>query len=108
MAHTGNRGKYGNRFTEYNGHMYQSMREANHAKNLDTMRRAVNPKDRVVSIECQVKYPLIIQTSYIADFVVKFADGHEEVQDAKGFRTREYKMKKRAMKNQHKIDIVEI
>lgn len=101
-------GKYGNRRTEYNGTWYDSQKEADHAKDLDALRNAVNPRDRVVSVERQTKYDLVIRTSYIADFVVTYADGRTEVQDVKGYRTREYLRKRREMRKQHGIEITEI
>lgn len=88
--------------------MFDSRKEAEHAKNLDVCRHATNLSQRVVKVEYQVKYPIVIQSTYIADFVVTFADGHVEVQDTKGFLTKEYKQKKKLVKAQHGVDIIEI
>lgn len=103
--------KYRNVKTEYNGYVYMSKKEAGYAQQLDQMMKAKDPKDRVVSFERQVPY--LLQESfidkdgkkhreitYIADFVVKYEDGREEVQDIKGsknFTTDIYKIKKKIL-----------
>lgn len=48
------------------------------------------------------------QTLYIADFVYEDKDGKQVVVDAKGFRTKEYKLKKKIMLYYLGIDIVEV
>lgn len=58
----------------------------------------------------QVKYPLILEgvlvCTYIADFVYT-QDGQEVVEDSKGYRTPEFRQKKRLMKEVLGIDILE-
>lgn len=58
----------------------------------------------------QIKYPLVLGDTlvctYIADFVY-LENGAEVVEDSKGFRTREYLMKKNLMKKIHNIEIFE-
>ncbi len=58
----------------------------------------------------QIKYPLVLGNTlvctYIADFVY-CENGVEVVEDSKGFRTREYLMKKNLMKKIHGIEIFE-
>jgi hypothetical protein len=53
------------------------------------------------AIACQVSFDLIVNEykicTYIADFVVKYANGLNAVIDAKGYRTREYRLKKKLM-----------
>jgi len=44
---------------------------------------------------------------YVADFVYRDRDGIEVIEDVKGFRTREYRIKKRLMWQVHKIAIRE-
>lgn len=100
--------KYGAKRTRYKDRVYDSLREATHARDLDISRSAIRPEFRVVEVQYQVPFPIIIHTKYVADFMVKFADGHTEIQDAKGFKTALYKTKKRLMKKQHDIDIIEI
>jgi uncharacterized protein related to proFAR isomerase len=49
--------------------------------------------------------------NYIADFVyvaeLDFIDGRETVEDVKGFKTPEYKLKRKFMKHVHNIEILE-
>ena len=67
----------------------------------------------VTDLELQVKYDIVINDikicKYIADFVYKeeSPDGEikEIVEDAKGFETPEFKLKKKLMKAVHGIDI---
>lgn len=91
--------KYGAIKTEYNGRMFDSKKEAGYAETLDMLRKAKDPKDRVVDIEYQPKFPCVINDkkvcTYIADFRVKYADGREEVVDVKGKKTAIYSLKKK-------------
>ena len=103
--------KFGNIRTAYAGRMFSSKKEAAHAATLDLMRRAKDLKERVVHVEYQypipIKIGMILVTTYVADFLVTFADGRKEVQDTKGFRTDIYKLKKKLVKAVHGIDIIE-
>lgn len=48
-------------------------------------------------------------TRYRADFVVKYADGHEEVVDVKGMKTRVYiNKKKRLLEKYPDINFIEV
>jgi len=95
--------KYGNVKTFYNGVVYESKREADCARDLDTLKKAVG-KERIESIERQV--PFLLQNKftdntgtkhreikYIADFKVKYTDGREAYVESKGMRTDVYKIK---------------
>lgn len=90
--------KYGNIPTTYNGTSFHSKLEANHAKLLDSMRHAKDPKQKVVAVLYQYRMPIIVNNTkictYVADFYVQFADGHKEVHETKGFKTAVYKLKK--------------
>lgn len=103
--------KYGNKRTEYKGVLYDSKREADHARLLDTLRSAVNPKDRVVEWRRQIPFAASINGkkcfTYIADFFVRYADGREEVIDVKGMRTDVYKLKKKVIEALYGITIIE-
>lgn len=103
--------KYKNIRTEYKGRIYASKKEAEHAAELDLMKRAVNPAQRVIKVIPQYRMPLKINKikigCYVADLLVTFADGHEEVQDVKGFRTREYKLKKKIVEAIYNKKIIE-
>lgn len=68
-------------------------------------------KGKVISdLQLQVAFPIIVNDikicSYIADFVY-FQDGNRIVEDAKGVKTPEYKLKKKLMKATMGIDIYE-
>lgn len=104
--------KYGNRKTEYNGRTFDSALEARRAEELDLMRKATDKRERVMDVQYQVRYPIVVNEqkicAYVADFVVTYADGHVEVQDAKGVLTDVYKLKKKLMLAVHGIEIVEL
>ena len=61
-------------------------------------------------LELQVKFPIIINDilicNYIADFVY-YENGKRIVEDAKGVKTPEYRLKKKLMKAVNNIDILE-
>ncbi|MEO8136733.1 MAG: DUF1064 domain-containing protein [Betaproteobacteria bacterium] len=109
--------KYGNRKTAAaEGEAFDSAKEARTAAGLEMAKRAVEPTLRVVLVERQ-KWFLVIpkqegerSASYIADFVVTYADGHVEVIDTKSFITRKlptYVLKRKLMLQVHGIRIRE-
>lgn len=106
------RSKFGNVRTAYNGRTFASKHEAACAGQLDMLRFAKDPQQKVVDIEYQHRIPLVVSgqkvCDYVADFRVLFADKHVEIWDAKGFRTPEYKLKKKLVKAVYGIDIVEV
>lgn len=101
----------GNKFrairTEYNGHMYDSKKEAAHAMSLDLRARA----GEINVIERQVPLTVIINGhkcfKYVADFRVTYPDGRIEYQDVKGHRTGMYRLKKKVVEAYFGIVIVE-
>lgn len=104
--------KYGAIKTEYGGRIYDSKREAGYAQHLQYLKHAKNLSDRVVNIQYQVPYVIKVRGTkvckYIADFVVLYGDGKEEVIDAKGFKTDVYKLKKKLVEAQYRITIKEV
>lgn len=96
---TKRRSKYNATHTQYGGSLYDSRREAEYAASLDIRKRAVNPAERVVKWERQVKTPLVVNgmlvTTWYCDFRVWFADGREEWHEVKGLATPEFKMKEK-------------
>lgn len=103
------RSKYGNTETEIDGIKFDSKREANRYRELLLLLKA----GEIGLLRLQVEYELNPGGShslkYIADFVyIIVATGQEVVEDVKGYRTREYKKKKRLMKKVHGITIKEI
>lgn len=105
--------KYHSTPTEVNGIRFDSKREANRWAELRILERA----GKIEKLKRQVKYLLIPsqyrdgkcierEASYIADFVY-IKDGHLVVEDCKGFRTPEYKIKKKLMLQLYDIRLVE-
>ena len=98
--------KYRNKSTEHDGIVFASHKEAKRWKELNLMQKggAIRGLDR------QVKFPLIVNgvkvCTYIADFV--YQEGTKAiVEDAKGYRTREYNLKRKLMKACHGVEILE-
>jgi hypothetical protein len=60
----------------------------------------------ITNLRRQVPYELTLKTTYVADFVYDDGAG-EVVEDVKGFRTKVYRQKYRAMLAQHGIRIKE-
>lgn len=100
--------KYRNVPTVVNGIKFQSKREAKRYQRLLLLQKAGD----VVKIELQVKYELVVNSekicAYIADFRVTWASGNITVEDAKGFATPVYKIKRALMKAIYGITIKEI
>lgn len=102
--------KYKAQKCEYNGIKFDSKKEMARYKDLENLLHG----KQIFDLQLQVKfilYPLIPKMfraiSYVADFVYKDASGSVIVEDSKGFRTRDYKIKKRLMYEIHKILIKE-
>ena len=108
--------KYRN--TKVNG--FDSKREASFNAKLEQLRCASCVHERVAEIERQVKFVLIPaqrgpdgkiaerKCEYIADFRVTFADGRIEVFDVKGFKTKDYIIKRKLMRYVHSIEVKEV
>lgn len=105
--------KYHSTPTEVNGIRFDSKREANRWAELRILERA----GKIQKLKRQVKYLLIPsqyrdgkcierEASYIADFVY-IKDGRLVVEDCKGFRTPEYKIKRKLMLERYDIRLVE-
>lgn len=107
--------KFGNKKTEVDGIKFDSKKEAEYYKKyksfLDT--------GAIAKLELQVPFKYEIQYlandkihktvgRYIADFVITYNSGEVEVIDVKGFRTAEYKRKKKIIKKLYGIEIKEI
>jgi hypothetical protein len=60
----------------------------------------------------QVPYPFVINgvkvCTYKADFVEKLKTGEWQIVDVKGFKTSEYKLKKKLLKAVYGLDITEM
>ena len=98
----GRPGRYGSYSATYGGRIYHSRKEALYAAQLDQLKKAALPVDRVVSWEPQVKIPLVVNgklvANYYLDFVVHFADLRTEWQEVKGFETNVWKLKEKLVR----------
>ena len=108
--------KYGNRRTEVDGIVFDSAAEARRWRELRLLERA----GRISGLRRQVPYVFLVHTTgtapecgedkrqmrYVADFVY-LEGGREVVEDVKGYRTAEYKRKRRLMRNVYGVDIRE-
>ena len=101
--------KYGNiKTVTSDGIKHDSIKEANRWCELKLLERA----GRIQDLQRQVKYELIPKQEgeravyYIADFVYT-ENGQKVVEDVKGMRTKDYKLKKKLMLYFHGIKIKE-
>lgn len=103
------RSKYGNTETEVDGVKFQSKKEANRYRELLLLLKT----GEIGILRMQVEYELnpggTHSLRYVADFVyIITKTGEEVVEDVKGWRTKEYRKKRRLMKKVHGIVIKEI
>ena len=117
--------KYGNKKTTVDGITFDSLKEAKRYKELSLMQHSGAIQD----LQMQVKYILIPaqreadtvgarggihkgklierECTYVADFVYK-ENGETVVEDTKGFRTKDYLLKRKMMLFFHGIKIREV
>jgi hypothetical protein len=105
--------KYGN--TRTRG--YDSKREANRARDLQLLENAGEITELRFQVAFELAPAVVIggrkkpALRYFADFVYRDKEyklnGGLVVEDCKGFRTAEYKIKKHLMKSVHNLDIFE-
>ena len=106
--------KYRNKKVTRNGITYDSQKEAQRHAILKMLERA----GKITDLRRQVKFELIPAQrengkvieracSYIADFTY-YENGVYTVEDAKGYKTPEYKLKKKMMLYFHGIKIKEV
>ena len=102
------RSKYNAKKTEVNGIVFDSAKEAQRYRQLLFLLKA----GVIGLMERQVEFELneggTHSLKYLADFVYVRADtGEKVVEDCKGYRTKEYRKKKRLMKKIYNIEIFE-
>lgn len=108
--------KYNARRTEYNGRVFDSKKEADFARHLESLRHAHKESERVVIIEYQIPYPVYIKNkhvfTYIADFRVRYKDKREEVFDVKGMKSgaayEMFRLKKKCVEAYYSIEVKEV
>lgn len=117
--------KYRNRRVEYDGRVFDSLKEYRRYRELKMLLACdaisdlrlqvpfeVIPaiyEDKVVQLKTKTKtVRRCVQraTVYVADFVY-MKDGRQVVEDTKGFRTKEYELKKKMMRAFLGIEIIE-
>ena len=98
--------KYYNVPTEYRGRVYASVKEAERAAELDLLKMA----GHLIAWWPQVDIPVQDEPRivYRADFVVLLPDLTTRIEDTKGFKTKEYKLKRKLFKAKYHCDIVEV
>lgn len=100
--------KFGAKKTEVDGYLFASKHEAERYSQLKLLERS----GEIWDIQCQVSYPCMVNgvkvCVYIADFVYKDSTGKTVVEDAKGFRTKEYRIKKKLVQALYGITIFEV
>lgn len=104
--------KYRNKRVSLNNYTFDSKREAAAYQKLLAMEKCGAIKDLMTKCK-QCRFPLtvnkILICTYVADFVYYDCTLQRMVvADAKGFRTREYILKKKLMLALHQIDILEL
>lgn len=105
--------KYHNKKCEYKGLKFDSLKERNHYIVLEQLEKTNQIKDlkRQVKFELQPSFKLNGKTiraiNYIADFTY-LKDGILVVVDTKGFRTKDYLLKKKMFQYKYGMDIVEV
>lgn len=96
--------KYKNKKSERDGRVYDSKREADRHSELKILQQA----REIAHFFEQVAFELPGGVRYVADFVILHLDGSYTVEDAKGFRTDVYIMKKKLMRETYGIEIEEV
>lgn len=98
------RNKYGAKRTKVDGISFHSMREAKRWSEL----RILENMGKIKDLRRQVPYKLVMEVKYLADFVYyDVENGKHVTEDSKGFRTADYKRKRKLMLEQHGIEILE-
>lgn len=95
--------KYRNARTEASGMRFQSGREAAGVSKLILLEQA----KQIFSLRLQVKFPVASGVSYIADAVYLDSKLQVRIVDFKGFKTKEYRIKKKLFEERYGIAIEE-
>jgi len=100
--------KYGNRKTVVDGITFASAKEARRYSELKLLERA----GEISALMLQPRFPLKVNDqlicTYVADFIYQDKGGSSVVEDAKGFKTPEYKLKRKLMRAVFAVDVVEV
>ena len=103
--------KYGNRRCEYDGHKFDSLKEANRWRDLRLMQHAGEIRELRRQVPFELKVNGVEVCVYIADAVYR-RDGKLVTEDTKGYRKgvayRTFKIKAALMLALHKIRVEEV
>jgi hypothetical protein len=99
----------------YDNITFDSIKECNYYKQLLLLQKAARSPDRVVNIELQPRYDIVINNKkigfYKGDFKVEYADGRTEIIDVKGYKKGAaynlFKFKKKIVEALYEIEIIE-
>jgi hypothetical protein len=102
--------KYNARKVEVNGRVFDSQREANRAIELQWMEATGQIYDLEYQVRLEVisKQPGMRATYYFADFVYRLPSGEKVIEDAKGVKTKEFRIKKKLVFQRYGIAIKEV
>lgn len=99
--------KYGAVRTTVDGKRFASGKEAARYGQLVLAEKAGEIRD----LECQPRYPLVVNgrrvADYIADFAYRDREGLRVVEDVKGVRTAVYRLKVKLMRACYEIEVLE-
>jgi len=98
------RNKYGNEPVYIDGIRFPSTREGNRYIALKLLMQV----GEVRRFTRQGRWVLDGGVEYVEDFCVEWADGRMTHEDAKGIRTKEYRLKKRQVEARYGVEIVEV
>ncbi len=97
-------GKYNAKPTHSGGIRFDSKREARYFERLNLLQQS----GEVSHFHRQVIFDLEGGVVYRCDFQVIFADGRVEYHDAKGFETKEFRIKRRMVRARYGVEIVTV
>jgi hypothetical protein len=101
------RAKYANEIVDVGGLRFDSKREARRWGELQLLERV----GRITELRRQVRYRLEVNGVHVCDYLADFTyseSGETVVEDSKGMRTREYRIKAKLMRACHGITVREV
>lgn len=102
------RNKYRNQKTEVDGYVFDSKKEAGRYQQLRLLEQA----GEIFDLRMQVKYHCTVNgkkvCTYIADFEYTTPDKKVHTEDVKGYRTKEYRLKKKLVEALFSTTIEEV
>ncbi len=99
--------KYGSKRVEFDGIKFHSQKECSRYKVLKMLLEHGEIRELKLQVKFELKVNNELIEKYIADFTYYDKQGKYIVEDTKGFKTADYKRKKKWMKNVLGIEIFE-